>query len=380
MFSVAFLGVPTDLLSALVLLIIVGITLVRFVTHAPVPRRFPWRGVFQPFGFGLALCSALLAWGMSSVHGLAIWSGRAFWVLVAGMLAYVASAVVVSLWPPGTAGARQLDKTRDRVAGQLRARIRSSSPSSRPLLEALRVATLSRIDDEILPPFAQLAQRDTGVNSEILAYRRSSAEPNEQVIGRLQIIHEQYQRGTRACVQRAVDAEARLFAVLQERHDAALEEALRAWIDNDLGQLAKAVDESLTMPIGADATALSSPAEPVAADVPKLAMESQPAEFAEVTRRALRSLNKPATLARSELIPPLRESMSEIWHQSEAARSGDPVTTGTEPAFANAARARDRAAQRVGRWEHARSPVPGPTHAVCHGPERGPGRHAARYR
>src|SRR5439155_5206071 len=109
------------------------------------------------------------------------------------------------------------------------------------------------------------------------------------VIGRLQTMHEQYQRGTRACVQRAVDAEARLFAVLQERHDAALEEALRAWIDNDLGQLAKAVDESLTMPIGADATALSSPAEPVAADVSEPAMESQPTEFTELTRRALRS-------------------------------------------------------------------------------------------
>jgi len=102
MFSVAFSGVPTDLLSALVLLIIVAITIVRFVTHAPVPRRFPWRGVFQPFGLGLALCSALLAWGMSSVHNFAMWSGRAFWVLVAGMLAYIASAVVVSLWPPGT--------------------------------------------------------------------------------------------------------------------------------------------------------------------------------------------------------------------------------------------------------------------------------------
>src|SRR5260370_31927660 len=38
----------------------------------------------------------------------------------------------------------------------------------------------------------------------------------------------------------------------------------------------------------------------------------------------MHSVNNPGVLGRSELIPPLRESMSEIWHQSEAARSGDP--------------------------------------------------------
>ena len=50
-------------------------------------------------------------------------------------------------------------------------------------LEGLRVAALARIDDEILPPFAQLVQRDTGAKSkEIVAYRGSSAQPNEEVI------------------------------------------------------------------------------------------------------------------------------------------------------------------------------------------------------
>jgi hypothetical protein len=278
--------------------------------------------VFHPFGFALALCSALLAWSMSSVHNLAAWSDRAFWVLLAGMVAYVASAVVVSLWPPGPPGARRLQRTRDRVARQLKARVGLSLPICRHQLEALRVAALARIDDEILPPFAQLVQRDAGVNSEILAYRRSSAEPNEEVIGRLQVIHEQYQRGTRACVQRAVDAEARLFGVLQERDDVMQEGALRAWIDNDLGQLAKAVDESLTLPLGPVSAAPA--AEPLATDIPELAMRPQPPELADMTRRALRSLNKPATLAKSELIPLLAESISDLWDQSEAARSGDP--------------------------------------------------------
>jgi hypothetical protein len=318
--------VHTDLASVVVLLILVIIGVVRFVTRTPGPRRLPWHGVFHPFGLAVALCSALLAWSMSSVHNLAAWSDRALWVLVAGMVAYVASAVVVSLWPPGLAGARRLQRARDRVSKELDARVRLSSPTCRHQLEALRVAALTRIDDEILPPFAQLVQRDTGVNSEILAYRRSSAEPNEEVIGRLQVIHEQYQIGTRACVQRIVDAEARLFAVLQERDDVVLGGALLAWIDNDLGQLAKAVDESLTLPLG-PVSAAPAPApepEPLAADVPELAMQPQPPKLADLTRRTLRSLNKPATLAKSELIPLFAESLNELWHQSEVARSSDP--------------------------------------------------------
>jgi len=317
-------GVHTDLVSVVVLLILVVIAVVRSVTRTPGPRRFPWRGVFHPFGFAVALCSALLAWSMSSVHNFAAWSDRAFWVLLAGMVAYVASAVVVSLWPPGLAGARRLQRTRDRVSGQLDARVRLSSPTCRHQLEALRVAALARIDDEILPPFAQLVQRDTGVNSEILAYRRSSAEPNEEVIGRLLVIHEQYLRGTRACVQRALDAEARLFAVLQERDDVVLGGALLAWIDNDLGQLAKAVDESLTLPLGPVSAAPAPAPEPLAADVPELAMQPQPPKLADLTRRTLRSLNKPAPLAKSELIPLFAESLNELWHQSDVARSSDP--------------------------------------------------------
>ena len=35
--------------------------------------------------------------------------------------------------------------------------------------------------------------------------------------------------------------------------------ALRAWIDNDLGQLAKAVDESLTLPLGPVSAAPAGP-------------------------------------------------------------------------------------------------------------------------
>ena len=139
-------------------------------------RGAPWSGVLHPFACALALCSAGLAWLMSSVPGLAEWSGRAAWVLLAGALGFAASAGVVSLWPPSPAGMRRLRNTRDRVAGQLTARVRSSSPTARARLEALRTAVLARIDDEIVPAFAQVLQRDAGVARRCLptsAHRRS---------------------------------------------------------------------------------------------------------------------------------------------------------------------------------------------------------------
>ena len=43
-----------------------------------------------------------------------------------------------------------------------------------------------------------------------------------------------------------------------------------------------------------------------------------------MTRRALRALNKPATLAKSELIPLLPRSLHEVWQQSGEAGAGDP--------------------------------------------------------
>jgi hypothetical protein len=53
-------------------------------------------------------------------------------------------------------------------------------------------------------------------------------------------------------------------------------------------------------------------------------MQPQPPELADLTRRTLRSLNKPATLAKSELIPLFAESLNELWHQSDVARLSDP--------------------------------------------------------
>jgi hypothetical protein len=148
-------------------------------------RGVPWSGVLHPFAFALALCSAGLAWLMSSVPGLAEWSGRAAWVLLAGALGFAASAGVVSLWPPSPAGMRRPRNTRDRVAGQLTA---AAGPVTQP-------------DGWLEPP---------------------------------------------------------------------------------------------------------------------------PADFAEVTRRALRALNKPATLAKSELIALLPRSLHEVWQQSGEVGPGDP--------------------------------------------------------
>ena len=287
-------------------------------------RGAPWSGVFHPFALALVLCSAGLAWLMSSAPSLAEWSGRASWVLVAGAVGFAASTGVVSLWPPSPAGMRRLRNTRNRVAGQLAARVRSSSPTARARLEALRAAVLARIDDEIVPPFAQVLQRDAGIRSEILAYQRSSAEPNEDVLARLQVIHEQYANGTRICQQAALDAEARLFALLQERDDVGLENALGAWLDDDLGQLAEAVQHVLTMPFGSAPPPQSTAGAAGPVNQLEVSLEPQPADFADVTRRALRALNKPATLAKSDLIPLLPRSLHDVWQQSGEFGFGAP--------------------------------------------------------
>ena len=49
-------------------------------------------------------------------------------------------------------------------------------------------------------------------------------------------------------------------------------------------------------------------------------MQPQPPKLADLIRGTLRSLNKPATLAKSELIPLFAESLNELWRQSEVAR------------------------------------------------------------
>jgi hypothetical protein len=282
-----------------------------------------WRGAIHPFGVALVLCSAVLALLMNSVPNLSEWSGRALWVLVTGFVAFGASAAVVSLWPPSPAGLRQLRKTRNRLAGQFTARVRSSSPRFRVQLEALRTAALERIDNDILPAFSQMVLRDAGVTSEIRAYNRSSAEPNDEVLARLQLIHEQYASGTQACAQRAVDAEARLFVLLQERDDAALEAGLSVWIGADLGHVTEALGYSLSVPL-----AWARPPEPTTSaagvsDHSSASINPQPADFVDLTRRALRALNKPATLAKSALIGLLPLSLDEVWQQSGRDGSGD---------------------------------------------------------
>jgi hypothetical protein len=287
-------------------------------------RGAPWSGVLHPFALALGLCSAGLAWLMSSVPTLAESSGRAAWVLVVGAVGFAASTGVLSLWPPSPAGMRQLRNTRDRVAGQLTARVRSSSPTARARLEALRAAVLARIDDEIVPPFAQVLQRDAGVRSEMVAYQRSATEPNEDVLARLRVMHEQYANGTRVCQQAALDAEARLFALLQECDDVGLEQALGAWLDADLGQLAEAVQHVVTVPLGSAAPPQSTAAAAGPVNQSEVSLEPQPASFADMTRRALRALNKPATLAKSELIPLLPRSLHEVWQHSGEVGSGDP--------------------------------------------------------
>jgi hypothetical protein len=286
-------------------------------------RGPPWAGLLHPFGLVLALLSVALASLIGRMPSLDPRSGQAPWVLATGLGAYLACVGVVSLWPASPPGLRRLRNARNRIARQLSARIGSASPDAPAELERLRAAALARIDDEIVPAFAQLLQRDAGVNSEIELYKRSSFEPDPHVLARLEEIHAQHEKGTRACAQRAVDAEAGLFALLQERDDGALVTGLRTWVD-DLGELVAAVSAALTLPHWAVPPPQAAASEPVLEDALPVSMTPPPSDFADLTRRALRALNRPGTLARSGLVSLLRSSLGEIWERSGQPRPANP--------------------------------------------------------
>src|SRR5437763_12186754 len=111
-------------------------------------RSRRWVALFHPFGFGLALISAVVAWLLVSTPLIPARSDAALPVLAAGLAAYAASAVVVIIWPPGRTQSQRLRQARQRVARQLAARIVSAGPTQRPELVRLRKAALTRIDTE----------------------------------------------------------------------------------------------------------------------------------------------------------------------------------------------------------------------------------------
>lgn len=160
---------------------------------------------------------------------------------------------------------------------------------------------------------------------------RSSIWPRElrsragRFAARLQAIHAQLEQGTQACAQWARDAEARLFVLLRESGDLVLVAGLGTWVD-DLGQLIAALTAALTMSPWAAPPLQHKPAEPLPEDFLVVAVEPPPPDFVDLTRRALRALNRPSILVRSGLIPLLRLSIDDVWH-----RSGEPRLIGQSP-------------------------------------------------
>lgn len=287
-------------------------------------QRGPWGGVFHPVGFALAFFSALLAWLMGTLPDLGRWSERAPWVLLAGLVAYGGSAAIVARWPPTSGELRRLKQARDRVARGLSARARAASIKAQPELQELRARALARIDDELLPPFKQLLQRNGDIRLEILAYQRASRAPDPDVLERLRSIQHQYEGGTDTCVQQAFDAEAALFALLQHPDDAIVAERLRRWTDG-IGPLIDALVQALTVPPWTLPPPQPHPSPRLEPDGPPERPKPQPADFADLARRALRALNSPGTLARSDLLPLLPRTIRHIWQLGDGSRLGEPT-------------------------------------------------------
>ncbi|TAK21267.1 MAG: hypothetical protein EPO26_15155 [Chloroflexota bacterium] len=294
-----------------------------------VARGGLWAAFLHPSGLALAFVSVGLASAIVAVPALSEWSGRVPWLLGSGLASYVACVGVVSLWPTSLPGIRGVRQTRRRVASGLSLRIDSSSLTARAELDVLRSAALSQIDDLIVPPFTQLVQRDAGIQSEIRFYERSSLRPNPEVVIRLQTIQAHCVEATRRCAQRAIDAEARLYALLQDRDERAFISALDSWVA-DLGHLATEVAGALTLPPWDVQTLTSEPRVRGSTPMNRGIAERMPSGFVESTRHALRALNKPGLLMKSDLVRLLPESLAEVRRRSAAPgrSTGSPLEQG----------------------------------------------------
>jgi hypothetical protein len=277
--------------------------------------------LLHPLGLTLALIGALAASAFALVPDLLPWSGQAIWLLATSLAGFAASVAVVWAYPASPRGMRTVRRSRRRIAHHLVTRLRSAAPSYRDHLARQRDTILHRFDLEFAPAFAQLLRRDLGTRLEIEEYENSSAAPNPEVLGRLRLIYDGTIRGTRAAAQAAIDAEARLFAVLQETDDARVVDGLRRWID-ELDLVMGELGVALAVP----STGVTTPEPIAAATAPDIAMAAvePPPNFVDVTRRAIRAMNSPRTLMTSELTTLLPSSLDAIWRRTDVRRLARP--------------------------------------------------------
>lgn len=276
-----------------------------------------WRlGVTHPFAASLLFLSALLAALVATIPALDRWSDRSTWVLVVGFAAYAACAYGVARWPPSPPDLRLLRAIRRKVGRLLRARAEVAPLEVRPELEQLAGSARERIQDEISPAFRALLERTSQLGAEIATYGRTRHAPDPELQEGLRAIQAYYDEAKAACIRRAVNGEAKLVAMLEERDWTVLVQRVRHWVDDDIGGLQRALDEALAgPPVGVDQSAATEAGKGsvLKGRTPEhrsRASEALPEDLVEILEGALRSLNKLGTLAQTELAERLPRSLA----------------------------------------------------------------------
>jgi hypothetical protein len=277
-----------------------------------------WRqSLGHPVGLALLGGGALLAGLLALLPALAAWSERAPAMLLVGLAAYGATAGVAARWPASPQELRRLRAARREIARLLTERHRPLTPDLRPEWDDLASEALLEIDEEIAPALVQLLIRTADLNRHLTAYEDTRRHPPDPlVLEDLWGIHTRQRAAIATCVQRVVNSEAALLALLQEPGDAGLLDRLRRWV-GDLAALHSELALALTGPpvvLPEHQPVIPTPEEHEdERSAPDLSVRlAERPGFEDLVREALRHLNKLADLAECGLIACLPCTLREI--------------------------------------------------------------------
>jgi hypothetical protein len=218
-----------------------------------------------------------------------------------------------------------------RLAGLQRAPRAVRSELSRSIAGALLL-----LDEEIIPSFRQLVERQRELSQHLASYERGALpSPDSASLARLHAIDARQRSAVERCIREAANAEARLTELLQERDETTLINSVQVWAQ-DLTTIHDALAEGLRG--GREGQALAAVSAPPdgapprapmpgtdGRDSPDLAVGSgEP--FSRLVEAALRQLNKPATLAKCDLIARLPYTLASTRAQWSDVRLAEPTS------------------------------------------------------
>jgi hypothetical protein len=163
------------------------------------------------------------------------------------------------------------------------------------------------LDEEIFPAARSLSVRESDLTHHLTLYERGRlVRPNPRVLDRVRAEQAADLEAIRAAVESVANAEATLFPLTHRVHDSDITSHLSAWVNELIGireQLAQALVG--WRPV-ASSIALGAPPITETGSLPVL---SRP-NFEKLVEQALRRLNEPGQLAKSELISLLPRTLA----------------------------------------------------------------------